>query len=92
MAEGQAANASVRLIIDDEVYQRVKHAAVNERCSANAWIRDAVARKLEGVPEDEGLQGVAGAWASLTDEGRARLAECARVLAAVPEFRRPPEW
>lgn len=83
--------ASVRLLLDPDVYREVKHAAVDEDKSANAWIRAAVDEKLRGRPDDAALARVCGVWASLKDEGRAKLLDAAEVLAMVPEFRRPPE-
>ena len=82
---------AIRLLMDDDVYQRVKHEAVNERCSANAWIRAAIAAKLDGTPDDDGMAELYGAWASLNDEGRVLMLQASRVLRKVGEYRRAPE-
>ena len=87
-----AEQTAVRLVLDRELYDRVRHAAVDAHCSASAWIRDAITAKLDGVPEDAALGRVVGDWGALRPEGRERLADYARILVQVPEMRRPPEW
>lgn len=90
MAEDKATKL-IHLTVDEDVYQRVRHAAVDERTNASVWIRDAIARKLDGVPEEPELASLCGAWASMTDDGRALLSKLAGSLALVPGYRRPPE-
>lgn len=87
MAEASESRA-IRLIMDDEVYQEVRHAAVDERTSASAWIRDAISRKLGQVPDDEGLACLCAAWAALGDEARAHVLWMAETALDAPGTRR----
>ena len=82
---------AIRFVLDDEVYKRVRHAAVDEYTNATAWIRDAIARKLDGVPEDGRLAEVCGAWQAMGEDGRAALLTVAKALAASEGRERPLE-
>lgn len=86
--EAQRPQSALRLILDADVHDRVKHAAVDAHTSVTAWIRDAIAAKLGEVPEDEGLRRLVGDWGALADEGRARVEDCAALLVQVPGMRR----
>lgn len=75
MASGDMAR--IQLLLDHGEYIRVKHAAVDEGRSANAWIRDAVGRKLGDETVDPALERVASAWASCDERGRALISAAA---------------
>ena len=74
----------VHLLFNRDVYTKVQHAAVDEHTNASEWIRDAVARKLGDVPEDERLAALCGAWAAMGDECRDHLLWLAQALADSP--------
>lgn len=80
---------SIRLQMPDEMYQRVRHAAVDERTNASAWIRDAIERKLGDVPQDGRLAELCGAWDAMGDEARGHVLWLARSVVDAPGNKRP---
>lgn len=80
---------AIRLQMPDETYQRVKHAAVDERTNASAWIRDAIAHKLGDVPRDERLAELCGAWDAMGDEAREHVLWLVRSVVDAPGNKRP---
>lgn len=80
--------AAIRLSMPDNVYQRVKHAAVDARTNASAWIRDAIAERLDRVPDDEGLAELVGKYDALNETGRGLLLDLARLVANSPSYRK----
>lgn len=88
MAEDGTSTA-IRLQMPEETYQRVRHAAVDDRTNASAWIRDAIERKLGDVPEDAGLARLCGVWHALNDDSRAHLLWVAERVAEAYGTRSP---
>ena len=81
--------ASTRLILPDEMYARVKHAAIDARASASAWIRDAIAERLDGIPADGDARELAALFDALNGEGRETVLRVARMAADARGYTKP---
>ena len=78
----------IQLLIDDAVYADVQREAGASRCSANAWIRDAVAMRLNGIEHYESEAELYRLWEAMEPKGRELLLQHARLILAVPAMRR----
>lgn len=78
----------VQLLIDAGVYEQVQDEAWKSRCSANAWMRDAIVSRLEGVPGDAMDAQLKRLWDGMEPEGQELLLQHARLILNVPSMRR----